>query len=113
MLEIPFSVSLLSNPTPHASPSLAHEQDQLELLPKIGPKRAASIVEGIASAAAGMSLATLLAGLGIPQVGVRTARDLDRAFEGSLERVEAASVEELMALPGERARRPMGGQAGS
>ena len=75
-------------------------QDQLVALPKVGPKRAESMLKGISAAAAGMPLGTLLYGLNIPHVGSRTGKDLARAFGGDLARLRDTTREELEAMPG-------------
>ena len=72
----------------------------LQSLPRFGPKRAATAIAGISSAAASLSLGALMSGLGIPNIGSRTASDLDRAFGGSLKAIREASAEQLQSISG-------------
>ncbi|GAX78067.1 hypothetical protein CEUSTIGMA_g5509.t1 [Chlamydomonas eustigma] len=75
-------------------------EEKLLTLPNFGQKRAAQVVTGIASAAEHMTCATLLAGLGVPTVGHKTSKDLERAFDGNFQRVQSASLEQLTTIPG-------------
>lgn len=71
--------------------------EDLAGLERWGERSAANVVAQIAkSKEAG--LARLLFGVGIPQVGEKTARTLARRF-GSLEALEAAGEEDLLAVP--------------
>jgi DNA ligase (NAD+) len=67
-------------------------------LPLFGQKKAENLVTAI-QARRTVGLARFLYGLGIPEVGVSTARDLARHF-GSLEALRAADAEALEAVHG-------------
>ena len=69
-------------------------QEQLEGLDRMGEKSAASLVSTIERSKQ-TALARFLYGLGIRHVGETTAKDLARHF-GGMERLIAASVEELL-----------------
>src|SRR5438552_4468686 len=68
-------------------------QEQLEELERMGPKSAENLVKEI-DASRSLEFWRLLFGIGIRHVGERTAQILARHF-GSIERLEAASQEEL------------------
>jgi DNA ligase (NAD+) len=78
------------------SPSdiFALEAGTLSALPRMGEKSAAKLLAAIGRARS-TTLPRLLLGLGIPGVGERTAREIAEHF-GSLERLQAADVPELM-----------------
>jgi DNA ligase (NAD+) len=78
--------------------SLGHKRDQLLALERWGQKSTQNLLERIA-AAKQPSLARFLHGLGIRHVGETTARDLAQAF-GNLERLKAASRDQLLAIDG-------------
>ena len=69
------------------------EAPDLAALDRMGQKSAENVIAGIA-ASKERPLDRLLHGLGIPQVGARTARVLARHF-GTLDALRAASVEDL------------------
>lgn len=71
--------------------------DQLLLLEGFKEKKARNLVEALAQSR-DCQLDAFLFALGIPNVGRKTARDLAAAF-GSLEKVKAATTEELIAIP--------------
>ncbi|MEO6462639.1 MAG: NAD-dependent DNA ligase LigA, partial [Candidatus Eisenbacteria bacterium] len=71
--------------------------DTLAGLERMGRKSAANLVAGLASSK-DRPLDRFLFALGIRHVGTTTARALARAF-GALDRLAAASVEELRAVP--------------
>ncbi|MBC7104705.1 MAG: NAD-dependent DNA ligase LigA, partial [Firmicutes bacterium] len=71
--------------------------DDLVGLERLGPKSAENLLRAIADSKA-RSLAQLIFGLGIRHVGERAARVLAERF-GSLERLMAASEEELQEIP--------------
>jgi DNA ligase (NAD+) len=73
------------------------EEDLLQL-ERMGEKLAGNFVRSIALARDGATLARLIGGLGIRQVGAQTARTLAAHFE-DLDALEAASSEDLQALP--------------
>lgn len=70
----------------------------IAVLPRMGEKSAEKIVAGIKKAKS-VSLHRLLFALGIPHVGEETAEDVARYFE-TIQKIAAASEEELMAVPG-------------
>jgi DNA ligase (NAD+) len=72
--------------------------EQLVPLERIGERSAQLLVAAI-QASKSRPLANLLVGLGIPNVGGAAAQDLAREL-GHLDRIENASVEELMAVDG-------------
>ena len=71
--------------------------DQLLLLEGFKEKKARNLVEALAQSR-DCQLDAFLFALGIPNVGRKTARDLAAAF-GSLDKVKAATTEELIAIP--------------
>ena len=68
--------------------------EQLTALDRMGAKSAANLLDGLARSKR-TTLARFLYGLGIRHVGETTAKDLARHF-GSLDRLMAASVEQLL-----------------
>jgi DNA ligase (NAD+) len=72
-------------------------KEQLAALDRMGDKSAARILKGV-EASRTKPLAKVLNGLGIPFVGERTAALLAATF-GDLDRIAAASVEELQTAP--------------
>jgi DNA ligase (NAD+) len=70
----------------------------LELLPGFARKSAKNLVDGIARAAQ-VDLARFLYGLGIPEVGAATARDLAAHFR-SFAAIRDASADKLQEVPG-------------
>lgn len=72
--------------------------DDLLPLERFAQKSAENLVEAI-DRSRGQTLARFLFALGIPFVGATTARDLARHF-GTLEKVRAASQEDLLAVEG-------------
>jgi DNA ligase (NAD+) len=72
--------------------------ERLEELPRLGPKSAQLLVAAI-DGSRGRPLWRVLVALGIPHVGPTAAQSLARAF-GSLDRVVAASVDEMVAVDG-------------
>ena len=72
-------------------------REQLLSLERFAEKSADNLIEGI-QASRNQPLDRLLFGLGILEVGEQTARLLARAF-GSIDRLAAATVEELQAVP--------------
>lgn len=68
--------------------------EELLLLPRMGQKSAANVIKAV-DAARNPELERLLYALGIRHVGETTARDLAKHF-GSLDRIMAASEEELL-----------------
>ena len=72
--------------------------DDLEPLPGFARKSAENLVAGI-ERASNVELARFLYGLGIPEVGAATARDLAEHFR-SFEAIRNASVEELQEVRG-------------
>lgn len=71
---------------------------QLIPLERFAEKKAANLLDGIA-ASKSRPLAAFIFALGIPQVGVSTARDLAMHFR-TLEAIRAAKREELLAIEG-------------
>ncbi len=74
-------------------------REQLLELPLMAEKRAGNLLAAIEASRRRATLPRLVYGLGIPLVGQAIAADLAAAF-GSLERLGAASQEELTALEG-------------
>ncbi|MGH9025595.1 MAG: NAD-dependent DNA ligase LigA [Acidimicrobiia bacterium] len=72
--------------------------EQLVPLERIGERSAQQLVEAI-EASKSRPLANLLVGLGVPNVGGAAAQDLAREL-GHLDRIENASVEELVTVDG-------------
>ena len=72
--------------------------DQLIPLEGFAELSADNLIEGI-TRASHAELPRFLYGLGIPEVGVKVAKDLSRAF-GSLDNLRAADEERLMSVPG-------------
>ncbi|MCL2695741.1 MAG: NAD-dependent DNA ligase LigA [Clostridiales bacterium] len=70
---------------------------QLSDLPGFGVKRAEKLLEELEASKA-RPLSAFLFALGIPNVGLKTAKDLARVF-GSLEGVRAADRDSLVAIP--------------
>ena len=79
-----------------ASDLFTLEESDLVPLERFGEKSAANLIAQI-QGARDVPLDRFLYGLGIPEVGERSGRILARAF-GTLERVEAATKEELLDL---------------
>jgi DNA ligase (NAD+) len=75
------------------------KEDQLQELPLMAEKRAGNLLEAIERSRRQATLPRLIYGLGIPLVGQALAADLAAAY-GSLEKLAAASQEELSALEG-------------
>lgn len=71
-------------------------RDRLLGLEGFGEKKATNLLTAIENSKT-RPLSAFLFALGIPNVGVRTARDLSRAF-GTLDRVRSATREELLAI---------------
>lgn len=71
-------------------------RDRLLGLEGFGEKKATNLLTAIENSKT-RPLSAFLFALGIPNVGVRTARDLSRAF-GTLDRVRNATLEELLAI---------------
>jgi len=71
--------------------------DQLLLLEGFKEKKARNLVEAL-DKSRDCQLDAFLFALGIPNVGRKTARDLANAF-GTLEKVQCATAEELVAIP--------------
>jgi DNA ligase (NAD+) len=71
--------------------------EQLEALERMGKKSAENLIQQI-EASKNTTLARLIYGLGIPHVGEHLAKVLADHF-GSLEKLERASEEELLAVP--------------
>lgn len=69
---------------------------QLERLEGFGEKRAANLLAALEKSKA-RPLEALINALGIPNIGVKTARDLARRF-GSIDSLAAATPDELVAL---------------
>ena len=76
--------------------ALSHEQ--LAALERFGHKKAQNLLDAL-EASKHRPLSAFLYALGIPNVGVKTAKDLARAF-GTLDAVRHASVEELLGIEG-------------
>ncbi|MBQ5985793.1 MAG: NAD-dependent DNA ligase LigA [Clostridia bacterium] len=74
--------------------ALTHEQ--LVALERFGHKKAQNLLNAL-EASKTRPLSAFLFALGIPNVGVKTARDLAKTFR-SLERVRAATKDELLAI---------------
>lgn len=72
--------------------------DQVKALPGFAQRSAEKLVNEI-EAKKHTTLVRLLIGIGIPDVGPTAARDLARAF-GTIERLQAATVGELLAVEG-------------
>jgi DNA ligase (NAD+) len=72
--------------------------EQLSGLDRMGQRSAQNLLDALEASKA-RPLARVLYGLGIPQVGESTARDLAQHF-GELERIAAASEGALQAVPG-------------
>ena len=72
-------------------------REQLVGLERFGEKKASNLLEAIEKSKE-RPLSAFLFALGIPNVGIKTARDLAVRF-GTLERVRAATKEELLAVP--------------
>lgn len=72
-------------------------KEDLLNLEKFGDKKADNLLNAIEESK-GRELHSFLYALGIPNVGVKTARDLSERF-GSLERIRDASLEELLEVP--------------
>lgn len=73
------------------------EAEQVEPLAGFAAASAEKLVRAI-DASRTRPLAAFITGLGLPQVGLRTAEVLARHF-GSLEELQAATVEQLLAVP--------------
>jgi DNA ligase (NAD+) len=72
--------------------------DQLEELPRLGPKSAQLLVDAI-DGSRQRPLWRVMVAFGIPHIGPTAAQALSRAF-GTLDRIVAASVDELVAVDG-------------
>jgi DNA ligase (NAD+) len=72
------------------------EQEPVQQLERMGEKSAANLIAGIGESR-GQDLWRLLYGLGVPNVGSHLSQVLAAAM-GSLDRIEAAEVEELEAI---------------
>lgn len=72
--------------------------DQVKTLPGFAQRSAEKLVNEI-EAKKHTTLVRLLIGIGIPDVGPTVARDLARAF-GTIEKLQEATVEELLAVEG-------------
>lgn len=72
------------------------KEEQLIGLPLFGKKKAASLIRAIESSK-DCSLASFIYGLGIPNVGIKTAKDLAREFR-TFENVRKATVEQLIRI---------------
>ena len=72
-------------------------REQLVGLERFGEKKASNLLEAIEKSKQ-RPLSAFLFALGIPNVGIKTARDLSVRF-GTLEHVRAATKEELLAIP--------------
>lgn len=72
--------------------------DQLAALPRMARRSAQKAVESIASAAENVTLSRLIYALGIPDVGMQTAKTLASAF-GSLQDLAEAPKNALLCLP--------------
>lgn len=75
------------------------EKGDIEILPRMGEKSAANIVESI-DKAKHVDLYRLIFSLSIPQVGEETARDLTAACGGNLDVLRKMTVSELGAIYG-------------
>lgn len=73
------------------------EQKELEKLPLFGEKKAKGLIQALEKSK-DCTLGAFLFAIGIPNIGEKTAKDIARHF-GTLERVRAASHDELIALP--------------
>ena len=72
------------------------KEEQLIGLPLFGKKKAAILIRAIESSK-DCSLASFIYGLGIPNVGIKTAKDLAREFR-TFENVRKATVEQLIRI---------------
>ncbi|HHT86646.1 MAG TPA: NAD-dependent DNA ligase LigA [Clostridiales bacterium] len=72
------------------------KEEQLIGLPLFGKKKAANLIRAIESSK-DCSLASFIYGLGIPNVGIKTAKDLAREFR-TFENVRKATVEQLIRI---------------
>ena len=72
------------------------EYEKLLVLDKFGPKKAQNLLDAIEKSK-DCTLEAFLYSLGIPNVGVKTAKDLVKRFE-SLENLEKATCEELVSV---------------
>ncbi|MBQ4074291.1 MAG: NAD-dependent DNA ligase LigA [Clostridia bacterium] len=70
--------------------------DQVQQLDGFQDKRAQNLMDAL-NESKSCSLSRFLLAIGIPNIGKRTARDLAAAF-GSLEKVQSATVEQLLAI---------------
>ena len=70
--------------------------DQVQQLDGFQDKRAQNLMDAL-NESKSCSLSRFLMAIGIPNIGKRTARDLAAAF-GSLERVQSATLEQLLAI---------------
>jgi len=73
------------------------KKEDLLKLEKFGDKKADNILKAIEDSK-GRELHAFLYALGIPNVGVKTARDLSERF-GSLEKIRDAELQELLEVP--------------
>lgn len=73
------------------------EYEKLLTLDKFGPKKAQNLLESIEKSKS-CTLNAFIYSLGIPNVGVKTAKDLVKEFK-SLEGIKNASLEELILIP--------------
>ena len=80
-----------------AADVMALKKQQLEGLPMFKDKRIDNLLSAIEKSRS-RPLDAFLFALGIPNIGRKTARDLAQQF-GSLEKVRAATEEELLAIP--------------
>ena len=80
-----------------AADVMALKKQQLEGLPLFKDKRIDNLLSAIEKSKS-RPLDAFLFALGIPNIGRKTARDLAQQF-GSLEKVRAATEEELLAIP--------------
>jgi DNA ligase (NAD+) len=75
------------------------KKGDIEILPRMGEKSAANIIESIEKAKQ-VDLYRLIFSLSIPQVGEETARDLAKACQGDLKTLRKMTFAELSALYG-------------
>lgn len=75
----------------------AIQREQLTALDRFGDKKAQNLLEAL-EASKSRPLSAFLFALGIPNVGSKTAKDLEKAF-GSLEAVRACTKDALLSIP--------------